>query len=79
MSLEDDENYLWRPGPMVRVRIPEGNVKCPDCEGSGKVRIAYDSRNDYDSCMTCYGKGYLEEKMLEEMKKQGWFLRRDRP
>jgi len=72
MSLENDEGYIWRRRmTLVKVKIPEGCVKCPDCDGRGEVRIIWGPPNmpgQFGVCITCAGKGYVEIELLEKMK-----------
>jgi len=55
------------------VKIPEGSVRCPSCEGSGKTLVAYrdPGPNEYWSCILCLGKGYEK---IETLEKLGWQL-----
>jgi RecJ-like exonuclease len=57
---------------------PKGCVKCPTCEGEGKILISYNDPgpNTYWDCILCYGLGYVEEdylKHFEELKTQSEF------
>lgn len=39
------------------LRIPPGNVKCPNCEGFGKIRT---SAAASAMCLRCAGRGYIK-------------------
>lgn len=73
MSLEDEEGYVYRKEMTLRkVKIPEGCVKCPQCKGSGEVRIYYGQpwdRGQFASCVTCAGRGYVEKEVLDFLEK----------
>ncbi len=63
----DEDGFILREVVSVqRVRIPEGNVRCPDCHGTGKaVKIYRDpGPNEYMTCLKCMGQGYVEKEGL---------------
>jgi len=55
-------------------RIPEGNVRCPSCKGTGRYRFRWSepsglndpSVSDYRRCFRCMGMGYIP---ISELKK----------
>jgi DnaJ-class molecular chaperone len=59
----EEDGYIFREETvMKRVKIPEGNVRCPRCQGTGKdVRIYRNpGPNEYMSCLKCLGQGYVK-------------------
>lgn len=78
INADDFENnrVIWRElSCMHPIKIPEGSVKCPDCNGSGKTRWRFSepsplnnpSQSDYFMCALCMGKGYEKITTLEKM------------
>ena len=68
------EDFILKEFSILKpVRIPKGSVKCPSCEGSGKILVAYrdPGPNLYWSCILCLGKGY---ETVETLQKLGWVL-----
>jgi DnaJ-class molecular chaperone len=67
-----DDGYVYVACETTRkVKIPVGSVKCPTCRGSGRMRVAYDSKNDFWTCITCRGKGYAEKEWIEHLRERG--------
>ena len=64
MSL-DEEGYVHvRRFQYEKVKIPDGNVKCPLCKGSGELRRYYGQpwdRGQFETCHGCHGRGFLPE------------------
>jgi len=59
----DEDGFVLREVVSVqRVKIPEGNIRCPRCQGTGKdVRIYRDpGPNEYMTCLKCMGQGYVK-------------------
>jgi hypothetical protein len=76
MSPKEEDGYVWREVPMLkRIKIPEGSIKCPDCDGEGKIRFRWSEpsfgsgNSDFLSCITCGGKGFEKKEFLEKWKK----------
>ena len=75
MSGLNEEGYVWRKiETMEKLKIPEGSVKCPICEGSGEVRKYYGQPGDkgqFMICFECMGKGFISKEIFEELRKWG--------
>lgn len=67
--MDENDNYVYKKEiTMKQIRIPDDCVKCPDCKGSGEVRIIYGApwvKGQFDDCLLCCGKGYVEKSHLE--------------
>lgn len=58
----DEEGYILKEvWGVKRIKIPDGCIRCPECQGSGQVvRIYKDpGPNEYMTCLTCCGNGYV--------------------
>jgi len=73
--MSEEEGYVWRKkSTLEKVKVPDGNVKCPTCKGSGEIRVRWGQpwdRGQFMDCLTCEGKGFLEKKFLDELRKIG--------
>ena len=70
--MEDLKDFILKKVLTLQpFRIPKGFVKCPSCEGSGEILVAYcdPGPNKYWPCTLCLSKGYEEPKVLEKL---GW-------
>lgn len=67
----EEEGYVWQEKIcLTKVKIPAGCVKCPTCEGRGKVRLIWGPAympGQFGQCYTCLGKGYEAKSLLEQM------------
>lgn len=58
----DEDGYILREvWGVKRVKIPNGCIKCSECQGTGKViKIFRDpGPNELMTCLTCMGIGYV--------------------
>lgn len=58
----ENERIIWREEIILKpFRIPEGHIKCPKCDGKGKVVKLYKNPgpNEYWPCIECRGWGYI--------------------
>lgn len=61
-----NDDYIYRERIIIeKVKIPKGYVKCPVCNGSGKIKWFAQRRE----CWKCEGKGFVSEDYIERMKK----------
>lgn len=67
----EEEGYVYRKKfCLEKVKIPDGCVKCPNCEGRGEVRLIWGPAHmpgQFGQCFICMGKGYEEKTLLEQM------------
>lgn len=69
----ENERVIWQAEICLKPhKIPEGNKKCPDCQGSGRqVKIYKDpGPNETMTCFTCMGKGYVKTSVANGENKQ---------
>jgi DnaJ-class molecular chaperone len=65
----ENNRVIWRIvqslEPFV---IPENYMKCPECDGKGKVIKIYrdPGPNEYMTCFRCMGKGYVASNLTQE-------------
>ena len=58
----DEDGYILREvWGVKRIKIPNGCIKCSECQGTGKViKIFRDpGPNEFMTCLTCMGIGYV--------------------
>jgi len=69
----DEEGYIYRwEYCLKKVKIPEGHVKCPVCNGYGEIRRYYGppgDRGQFMACWACKGQGYIKKEWVKELKK----------
>jgi len=74
------DGYVMRRGWTFEwVKIPDGHVECPHCNGSGEIRCYYGSpgdRSQFEDCWLCSGRGYVNEEMAEWYRKRSYFAKR---
>ena len=62
-----NEDYVYRKKIVFEmVKVPEGYVRCPECNGSGEIPYKYvcfgvKPRVETFPCPKCLGKGYIKK------------------
>jgi DnaJ-class molecular chaperone len=69
----EEDGYIYRKKVTIeKVKIPEGYVKCPICNGYGEVRRYYGQpwdKGQFMTCWVCHGKGYVKKEFAEDLKR----------
>ena len=62
-----EDQYVYRKKIVFeKVKIPEGYVRCPECNGEGEIPYLYvcfgpNPRVETYPCPRCRGKGYIKK------------------
>jgi hypothetical protein len=67
----DSDGYILKEVSSVqRIKIPEGYIRCPECDGTGRTLVAYrdPGPNEYWSCILCLGKGYEKLEVIKKLR-----------
>ena len=82
--MSEDDRYIYRRKIKIeweRIKIPEGCVKCPNCDGTGEILVKHVDfapweHNEYWPCPVCQGKGYIPKELKDTLSQSAKTLKK---